>query len=157
MSLDEYSEKRQFGATPEPEPEPEIHESGERRFVVQEHNASHLHWDFRLEMDGVLLSWAVPKGVPEAPGIRRLAIQTEDHPVSYISFEGAIPEGQYGAGTVSIWDHGTYDLIERDSKKYVIDLHGERLDGGYALVQTGVDKSGKRTFIIQKMVPKKKA
>jgi DNA ligase D-like protein (predicted 3'-phosphoesterase) len=133
-SLEEYAEKRSFDRTSEPGPEYE--DTGLRRFVIQEHHASHLHWDFRLEMEGVLKSWAVPKGVPEASGVRRLAVQTEDHPVSYIDFEGEIAEGQYGAGTVMIWDHGTFDLEERDAKRLVFTLHGERLEGGYALVHT---------------------
>ena len=136
-SLREYAEKREFSKTSEPGPE--IKETGERRFVVQEHHSSHLHWDFRLEMDGVLKSWAVPKGPPDAPGVRRLAVETEDHPVDYIDFEGEIEEGQYGAGTVKIWDHGLYDLDERDEKKLVFVLHGERLDGGYVLVHTNAD------------------
>ncbi len=136
-SLREYAEKRRFDQTPEPEPE--VVDTGMHRFVVQEHHASHLHWDFRLEMDGVLKSWAVPKGPPEVPGVRRLAVQTEDHPIGYIDFEGEIAEGQYGAGSVKIWDRGTYDLDERDSKKLVFVLHGERLTGGYVLVNTNAD------------------
>ena len=111
-----------------------------QRFVVQEHDASHLHWDLRLEMDGVLKSWAVPKGPPEQPGVRRLAIQTEDHPVSYIDFEGEIEEGRYGAGMVKIWDTGAFDIEERDPKKLVFVLHGQRLQGGYALIHTGEDQ-----------------
>jgi len=134
MSLKEYIEKRNLDEMPEPRAD--VEESGLRRFVVQEHYASQLHWDFRLEMDGVLKSWAVPKGVPEQPGIRRLAVETEDHPVSYIDFQGVIPEGQYGAGTVSVWDQGDYHLIDFDPKKIVFELRGERLKGGYALVHT---------------------
>lgn len=138
MALEEYAERRKFDKTTEPPPE--IRDTGECRFVVQEHHASHLHWDLRLEMDGVLKSWAVPKGPPEQPGIRRLAVQTEDHPVNYIDFEGEIPEGEYGAGQVKIWDHGTYDLVDRKPDKYVVDLHGERLQGGYAVVHTRDDQ-----------------
>ena len=132
--LEEYAGKRDFEKTPEPGAE--VKETGMHRFVVQEHHATHLHWDFRMEMDGVLKSWAVPKGPPEEPGIRRLAVQVEDHPVEYIDFEGEIAEGEYGAGTVSIWDSGTFDLEERDEKKLVFVLHGSRLTGGYALIHT---------------------
>ena len=118
-----------------PEPAGEVRGTGESRFVVQEHDASHLHYDFRLEMDGVLRSWAVPKGPPQKPGIRHLAVQVEDHPVDYIDFEGTIPEGQYGAGTVRIWDRGTYNLEESEPGKLKFILHGMKLRGHYALVR----------------------
>jgi len=104
------------------------------RFVVQEHHASHLHWDFRLEKDGVLKSWAVPKGVPEKKLIKRLAIQVDDHELDYIDFEGTIEEGEYGAGSVKIWDSGTYELESESTKTIVFDLKGKRLTGKYSLV-----------------------
>lgn len=138
MGLDEYREKRNFAETPEPRGE--IVDGGQRRFVVQEHHASHLHYDFRLELDGVLKSWAVPKGPPEEPGVRRLAVQVEDHPVEYVDFHGVIPSG-YGAGTVEIWDHGTFELVHREDRKLVFDLRGQRLNGRYNLVKTGQPKS----------------
>jgi bifunctional non-homologous end joining protein LigD len=131
--LEAYRSKRCFASTPEPAGE--IRGTGENRFVVQEHNASHLHYDFRLEMDGVLRSWAVPKGPPQKPGIRHLAVQVEDHPVDYIDFEGTIPAGQYGAGTVCIWDRGTYNLEESEPSKLKFILHGMKLRGHYALVR----------------------
>lgn len=109
---------------------------GRKRFVVQEHDATNLHWDFRLEMDGVLKSWAVPKVPPTEPGLRRLAIQVEDHDLDYIDFEGVIPEGKYGAGTVEIWDSGEYDLESRGSDKIVFVLSGGKMKGRYALVRT---------------------
>ncbi len=104
------------------------------RFVVQEHHARRLHWDFRLELDGVLKSWAVPKGVPTEPGVKRLAMQVEDHPLSYFDFEGIIPEGQYGAGTVKIWDKGRYVLTLREPRKFHILLKGRKLEGDYRLI-----------------------
>ncbi len=104
------------------------------RFVVQKHDATRLHWDFRLEMDGVLKSWAVPKEPPTRPGLRRLAVAVEDHDLEYIDFEGTIPEGEYGAGTVEIWDRGTYELESRKPEKLVFELHGERMKGRYTLV-----------------------
>ena len=108
--------------------------SSSGRFVVQKHQATHLHYDFRLEMDGVLKSWAVPKEPPTQSGIRRLAMQVEDHELSYIDFEGAIPKGEYGAGTVEIWDKGIYTLQNRTDKIIEFTLHGSRLNGNYALV-----------------------
>jgi len=107
-------------------------ESG--RFVIQKHRATHLHYDFRLEMDGVLKSWAVPKEPPTTTGVRRLAVQVEDHALDYIGFEGTIPEGQYGAGSVEIWDKGTYTLKNRTDKMIEFTLHGSRLIGDYALI-----------------------
>lgn len=109
-------------------------EEPSRRFVVQKHDATRLHWDFRLEMDGVLKSWAVPKEPPTRPGVRRLAVAVEDHDLEYIDFEGTIPEGEYGAGTVEIWDRGTYELESRKPDKLVFELHGNRMKGRYTLV-----------------------
>lgn len=104
------------------------------RFVVQEHDASHLHWDFRLEKDGVLKSWAVPKGIPEEKALKRLAIQVDDHDLEYIDFQGTIPEGEYGAGTVTIWDKGRYSLESETPKRLVFEINGKRLKGKYSLV-----------------------
>jgi len=104
------------------------------KFVIQKHQATHLHYDFRLEMDNVLKSWAVPKEPPTIPGVRRLAVQVEDHALDYIDFEGTIPEGEYGAGTVEIWDKGTYTLKNRTDKTIEFTLQGSRLNGDYALI-----------------------
>ncbi len=104
------------------------------RFVVQEHHARNLHWDFRLEKGGVLQSWAVPKGVPEEKQIKRLAIEVEDHDLDYIDFEGEIEEGRYGAGSVKIWDSGSYVLESETDKRIIIKLTGDRLQGRYSLV-----------------------
>ncbi len=104
-------------------------------FVVQKHFASHLHYDFRLELNGVLKSWAVPKTPPTDVGIKRLAVETEDHSLSYADFEGTIPEGHYGAGRVEIWDKGTFTLEKRETEKLVFTLHGEHLTGSYVLLK----------------------
>lgn len=111
------------------------------RFAVQKHDATHLHYDFRLEMDGVLKSWAVPKEPPAEAGVKRLAVEVEDHELSYIDFEGTIPEGKYGAGTVEIWDKGTYTLKHRSKDKLVFTLHGQRLNGDYTLIRFKADKN----------------
>ena len=134
MGLEEYRRKREFRKTPEPKGEERGGEGN--RFVVQRHQSSHLHYDFRLEMDGVLKSWAVPKGVPDEPGVRRLAVQVEDHPVEYIDFAGTIPEGEYGAGIVEVWDKGNYVLEAGAPDRLEFTLNGEKLAGAYALIHT---------------------
>ena len=116
------------------------------RFVVQKHRARTLHYDFRLEKDGVFKSWAVPKGIPEALGVRRLAVQVPDHPISWGSFEGNIPEGQYGAGTVEIWDEGTYEPHEWTDAAIGFVLHGRRLRGTYSLVR--FHRKGPRDWLL---------
>jgi bifunctional non-homologous end joining protein LigD len=130
--LERYRAKRDFDATPEP-PASAGAEQGAQRFVIHEHSATRLHWDLRLERDGVLASWAIPKGLPEAPKDNRFAAATEDHPLEYLDFEGEIPKGQYGAGTISIWDRGTYDCLKWEPRKIEVALHGERIDARYAL------------------------
>ena len=135
MVLNEYQRKRKPGQTPEPPGRPG--QSSGSHFVVQRHQASHLHYDFRLEMDGVLKSWAVPKGPPTAPGERRLAVQVEDHPVDYLTFSGEIPAGQYGAGTVEIWDQGEFILEKNAEKEIEFVLKGQKLEGGFVLIHTG--------------------
>ncbi len=104
------------------------------RFVVHRHDASRLHWDLRLEREGVLKSWAVPKEPPIAPGVKRLAVEVEDHDLDHIDFEGEIPEGEYGAGTVEIWDDGMYDLLSEHGRRLKLALRGRRLRGEYVLV-----------------------
>ena len=133
LTLESYTRKRRLIQAPEPPPK--VKKTGRSRFVVQEHRASRLHWDFRLELDGVLKSWAIPRGPPEESGLRRLAVEVEDHPVDYISFEGMIPEGHYGAGSVKIWDKGTFKLKIRTNDMYEFWLYGKRLKGKYALVR----------------------
>ena len=137
MALEEYKRKRDFKQTPEPPPK--VGKAGQRRFVVQKHRASHLHYDFRLEMEGVLKSWAVPKGPSLDPADKRLAMQVEDHPVSYFDFEGIIPPGNYGAGTVMVWDMGTWEpqgngseMLHKGDLKFR--LNGKKLKGDFALV-----------------------
>ncbi len=118
------------------------------RFVLHDHAAKHHHFDFRLEWDGVLKSWAVPKGLPEQAGERRLAIAVEDHELSYISFEGVIPEGEYGAGTVSIADQGTYEPLAWGDDRIEVVLHGDRFSGKYVLVR--FKKAGEKEWLVMK-------
>ena len=145
MSLDEYRRKRKFGKTPEP-----VGKRARRLlrkepgFVVQKHDATNLHYDFRLEIDGVLVSWAVPKGPSLDPSQKRLAVRTEDHPMEYADFEGTIPTGYYGAGTVMVWDRGTFEVagdqpavtqLENGELKFA--LYGRKLRGGFVLIHSG--------------------
>jgi DNA ligase D-like protein (predicted 3'-phosphoesterase) len=117
-------------------------------FVVQKHQASHLHWDFRIELDGVLKSWAVPKEPPIETGVKRLAVAVDDHDLSYADFEGEIPEGQYGAGSVKIWDRGKYEMISRHKEKMVIALHGKKMKGEYVLLR--FKKTGEKNWLLFK-------
>jgi bifunctional non-homologous end joining protein LigD len=133
--LGTYKDKRDFGKTPEPKGAREK-QKGAARFVVQEHNARRLHWDLRLEHEGTLASWALPRGVPEHPDENRLAVRTEDHPLEYLEFHGEIPKGEYGAGTMKIWDRGTYDAEKFRDDEVIATFHGERLRGRYALFRT---------------------
>src|SRR5215831_13593890 len=141
MSLKEYKTKRNFRHTPEPSGRGATKHHSEPLFVIQKHDATRLHFDFRLEMDGVLKSWAVPKGFPTQKSDRRLAIQVEDHPLEYANFEGTIPEGSYGAGTVMVWDMGTYHVLGGDPVAALGDgklhfvLQGKKLKGEWTLVR----------------------
>jgi bifunctional non-homologous end joining protein LigD len=144
MKIDEYREKRNFGVTPEPRGAGKAQKKGDGLLIytVQKHMASHLHYDFRLEWRGVLLSWAVPKGPSLDPAVKRLAMQTEDHPIEYSDFEGVIPAGQYGAGTVMLWDRGTWQpegadvdaSLQEGEIKFT--LQGKKLQGSWVLVHT---------------------
>jgi bifunctional non-homologous end joining protein LigD len=152
--LHTYRAKRDFEKTAEPAGET-AGQDGAARFVVQEHHATRLHWDLRLEHDGVLASWAIPNGIPADPADNRLAVHTEDHPLQYLDFHGEIPRGEYGAGTMTIWDHGTYETHLWDDKKVEITFHGERLSGRYGLFpigQPGRDGSDK-DWMIHRMDP----
>ena len=143
MPLKEYQRKRKFTETPEPAGR-KWRSSSTRIFVVQKHDASRLHYDFRLAINGVLVSWAVPKGPSMNPAEKRLAVRTEDHPLEYAEFEGVIPAGQYGAGTVMVWDLGTYESqddisLEEQLARGKIDIviEGEKLRGGFTLIEAG--------------------
>jgi bifunctional non-homologous end joining protein LigD len=134
--LSKYKEKRDFEASPEPAGGDAEPSGDEHRFVIHEHHARNLHWDLRLERDGVLVSWAVPKGIPNDPKRNHLAVHVEDHPLEYIDFKGEIPKGEYGAGKIAIWDSGTYETHKFRKDEVMITFHGERLNGKYVLFQT---------------------
>jgi bifunctional non-homologous end joining protein LigD len=153
VSLKEYQKKRRFDVTPEPQGGREVRPPAGNPllYVVQKHQASHLHYDFRLEWDGVLLSWAVPKGPSLDPAVKRLAMRVEDHPIDYAGFEGIIPEDEYGGGTVMVWDRGTWTpevadvkvALEKGDLKFT--LNGAKLKGSWVLVRTrGFADGGKR-------------
>jgi DNA ligase D-like protein (predicted ligase)/DNA ligase D-like protein (predicted 3'-phosphoesterase) len=146
VALEQYAAKRDFAVTTEPLGVAKS--SGGKVFVVQEHHARRLHFDFRLEREGVLKSWAVPKGMPEIDGDRRLAVETEDHPLDYAGFEGIIPKGQYGAGTVKIWDKGVYELKVWEEDKIEVTLSGQRLRGRFVLVR--FKKAGEKQWVLLK-------
>ena len=148
--LDRYREMRDFSATPEPtgDDQAESAPAGSPRFVVQEHHATALHWDLRLEHEGTLASWAVPKGIPAHPAQNNLAVQTEDHPLMYLEFHGEIPDGSYGAGRMTVWDSGVYEAHKFDEREVMVTLHGERVRGRYVLFCTG----GKQ-WMIHRMDP----
>lgn len=152
MGLKEYHSKRNFSHTPEPKGE----ERPERKkrglvYVIQKHQASHLHYDLRLEEDGVLKSWAIPKEPPSVAGIKRLAVQTEDHPLGYEDFEGVIPEGEYGAGKVEIWDRGTYFPRESVAGRKVLVIKGEKLRGIFVLIKIKSKEGSDKNWLFFKL------
>ncbi len=157
MPLEKYRKKRNFRVSPEPKGEKAGNRKSSLLYVIQKHRATQLHYDFRLEWNGVLLSWAVPKGPSLDPSVKRLAVQVEDHPAEYGNFEGVIPEGEYGGGTVMLWDRGTWtpeqgdvaEALKQGSLKF--ELHGKKLHGSWALVRTkSYGKSGKRAWLLIK-------
>jgi bifunctional non-homologous end joining protein LigD len=158
-SLERYNEKRDFTRTAEPKGR-KAKARSKLRFVVQKHAASHLHFDFRLELDGVMKSWAVPKGPSYDPTVKRLAMEVEDHPIEYNKFEGTIPKGQYGGGTVMIWDRGTYEAESGGGEETLregyrrgdlkIVMHGERMQGSWVLVRTRRADRGKNQWLLIK-------
>jgi bifunctional non-homologous end joining protein LigD len=150
--LASYRAKRDFDTTSEPAGARDAAGDG-HRFVVQEHHATRLHWDLRLEHDGVLASWAIPNGIPSDPKDNRLAVRTEDHPLEYLEFHGEIPKGEYGAGTMTIWDQGTFDIHKWEDRKVEVTFHGERLSGRYGLFPISKPGEAKNDWMIHRMDP----
>src|SRR5947208_1607854 len=146
--LTEYEGKRSFERTPEPRGDKKPKRAKGNRFVIHEHHARRLHWDLRLEHEGALASWALPKGVPQDPKQNRLAVRTEDHPLEYLEFQGEIPKGEYGAGTIAIWDRGTHETEKFRDDEVIVTFAGDRVRGRYALFQTDGDN-----WMIHRMDP----
>lgn len=157
MSLNECNKKRNSKKTKEPSGK--ISSSKKSRtsmarkliYCIQKHHASHLHYDLRLEMSGILKSWAIPKEPSKVKGVKRLAIMTEDHPLGYEIFEGEIPEGEYGGGKVKLWDTGFYELKHKDSKKIEIKIHGKKLKGNYVLIKTHYGSKPEKSWLFFKV------
>src|ERR687892_2293485 len=156
--LEEYNKKRSFVRTPEPRGNKKQSVANKSRFVVQKHDATRLHYDFRLEdtKEGVLKSWAVPKGISLDPKVKRLAILVEDHPIDYLLFEGIIPEGSYGAGTVIVWDTGTYDTEEDISEQFkrgkiTFSLFGQKLSGKFKLIRIHSREDEENRWLLMKL------
>jgi bifunctional non-homologous end joining protein LigD len=153
--LDEYRKKRDPARTPEPVPAEEPLPTGNNdTFVIQEHHATRLHWDVRLERDGVLVSWAVPRGLPDVPGDIRLAVHTEDHPMEYATFSGEIPKGEYGGGRMFIWDRGRYETLKWSDREVAVVFHGERAKGRYTFFHSGKDT---RDWMVRRSEPPQRA
>jgi len=133
------------------EPRATIKRSKKPIFVIHKHHASHLHWDLRLEIEGVLKSWAVPKEPPKVKGVKRLAIAVEDHPLDYADFEGTIPEGNYGAGKVEIWDKGDFALIKKNSKEIEFKLQGKKMKGIFVLIKTKYGAKPEKSWLFFKI------
>ncbi|WP_294470509.1 DNA polymerase ligase N-terminal domain-containing protein [uncultured Bacteroides sp.] len=158
MSLKEYQKKRHFNSTPEPEGDLSGSPNRIPVFVIQKHETEHFHFDFRLEVNGVLKSWLLPKGPSMNPKDKRLAIQMEDYPLSYAHFEGVIPEGNYGAGTIEIWDNGTYAYIDKsidiaeaiEKGMFEFKLHGHKLKGLFTIVRTNMDGNDNNWLLMKK-------
>ena len=161
--LKTYKQRRDLKSSSEPSGKEKTKKLKHPIFVIQKHDASRLHYDFRIEIDGVLKSWAIPKGPSTSPSEKRLAVPTDDHPLDYATFEGVISEGNYGAGTVMVWDLGTYKNLRKkngkeipmqkcyDEGKIEIDIKGEKIYGGYALVKTKMQQDGKAKWLLIKM------
>jgi len=151
MDLKEYRDKRDFSKTPEPRPRKPGAGRPNLVYVIQEHDASRLHYDLRLERSGVLQSWAIPKLPVMEQGVKRLAIQTEDHPLGYEDFEGVIPKPEYGAGTVKIWDRGVYTPVETAPDRLVVDIDGRRLKGRFALIRIKAREGSDKAWLFFKI------